>query len=381
MSKSGGGDRNAVYAAAQGRTFLQNELKNKSNEWIREFAGLVNDADTLDFLNHYCAIYEERGRDFLDTHMGRQVLQQASTRMMDEAFREGNVSQMQGAVGLTNSAKDGGDLLTESAARLANEGAIGLVLGPPGSGKTATTLDVARTWAARTGGAIVGNTAWEGYDEVVRSDRELLETMAHIQGPVLAIIDETAQELSGFGEGSKKAEAFSNSLTFVRKKEESHGPYAKKGSVLMVNHTRTKTAKAFRDLCSFAIEKPKRDDPGYAVLLESEGGKDRFEELAEYQGLTDTRERYDEHEPSEFRILGAEDDGGEDGPSAEDVARETHVETALRACLIQGQSYPDAANLVPYKDSWVGNRVREWKRGDYRDLLSEDDVPDEVETA
>ena len=381
MSQSGG-DRSAVYAAAQGRTFLAGELKNKPNEWIREFAGLVDDKDTLDFLNHYCSIYEERGMDFLDTHMGRQVLQQASTRMMDDAFRAGNVSQMQGAVGLTNSARDGGDLLSEAAARLANEGAIGLVLGPPGSGKTATTLDVARVWAARTGGAVIGNTGWDGYDEVVRSDRELLETMAHIQGPVLAIIDETAQELSGFGEGSKKAEQFSNSLTFVRKKEESHGPYAKKGSVLMVNHTRTKTAKAFRDLCSFAIEKPRRDDPGYAVLLDSEGGKDRFEESDEFKGLTDTRERYDEHEPSEFRIIGADgSEESEDGPSPEDVAKDTHIETVLRACLIQGQSYPDAADLVPYKDSWVGNRVREWRRGDYRDLLSEDEVDEMGKTA
>lgn len=381
MSQSGG-DRSAVYAAAQGRTFLAGELKNKPNQWIREFAGLVDDKDTLDFLNHYCSIYEERDKDFLDTHMGKQVLQQASTRMMDDAFRAGNVSQMQGAVGLTNSARDGGDLLSEAAGRLANEGAIGLVLGPPGSGKTATTLDIARVWAARTGGTIIGNTGWDGFDHVVRSDRELLETMASVKGPVLAVIDETAQELSGFGEGSKKAEQFSNSLTFIRKKEESHGPYAKKGSVLMVNHTRTKTAKAFRDLCSFAVEKPRRDDPGFAVLLDSEGGKDRFDEADEFKGLTDTRERYPEHEASEFRIIGADDDDdGEDGPSAADVERSTHVETALRACLIQGQSYLDAADLVPYKDSWVGNRVREWRRGDYRDLLPESEVPEERRTA
>jgi len=32
-------------------------------------------------------------------------------------------------------------------------------------------------------------------------------------------------------------------------------------------------------------------------------------------------------------------------------------------------SYADAAELVPYADSWVGDRVREWQRGDHRDLV------------
>jgi hypothetical protein len=35
-----------------------------------------------------------------------------------------------------------------------------------------------------------------------------------------------------------------------------------------------------------------------------------------------------------------------------------------------GASYPEAAELVDFKDSWVGNRVREWKRGEYRNLVA-----------
>jgi len=222
-------DSQSVYAAAQGREFLRGELEGKPNEWVREFAGLVDDRDTLDLLNYYCSLWNDVGEQFLDTRLAKIIIRSAATRSIDEAFRAGNVSQLQGMVGLTNHSAEGTDVLTDASERLENEGSIGLVLGPPGAGKTALTLDIARVWAARTGGYLVGNTTWDGFDEVVKSDTELLEYMASVEGPVLAVIDETAQELSGFGSGNKLAEAFSDSLTFIRKCEAKHGPYAKRG--------------------------------------------------------------------------------------------------------------------------------------------------------
>lgn len=380
MSRSG--SDSSVYAAAQGREFLRGALEEKPNEWVREFAGLIDDAETLDLLNYYASLWEQGlagDGNFLDTALASQIVRSASTRMADRAFREGNVSQMQGMVGLTNRARDGSDLLTAAAEQLENEGAIGLVLGPPGSGKTATTLDVARTWAARTGGAIIGNTAWEGFDRIVRSDREMLEAMAENEGPVLAVIDETAQELSGYGTDGPKAETFANALTFIRKKEGDHGPHPKRGSVLMVNHTRKRTAAAFRRLSTFGIEKPKRDDPGFARLLDSEGGQDGFEEKAEYKGLTDTRETYSEHEASEFRILGADGDADEQeaGPDPEEIKRRERV----RSYLIDskpwddgaGISQKDAAAKAGYGTSWATDRKKEWARGEWNDL---DGVPE-----
>jgi hypothetical protein len=281
-------------------------------------------------------------------------------------------------VGLTNRGADGADVLSDAAERLENEGAIGLMLGPPGAGKTALTLDIARTWAARTGGRLVGNTSWDGFDEVVSSDVELLEYMASVEGKVLAVIDETAQELSGFGSANKDAETFSNSLTFIRKRESAHGPHAKRGSVLMVNHTRTKTAKPFRDLCTFAVEKPSRNDQGRARLLDSEGGQDTFDEVKEYKGITDTRENYSEHEASEFHILGTDDEDDESadsGPSASEIRRQEAIRTTLRLCKPwsdEGESYSSAADTVGYSDSWVSDRVKEWRNGEWTEL---DDVP------
>ena len=371
-------DKSSAYAAAEGRDFLAGELRDKSPKYVREFAGLVDDRKTLDLLNYYCSLWREVGEDFLETRLADTLISNAATGTIDEAFRAGNISQLKGMTGLTSQTRDGDDLLSEAAKRLSDEGSIGLVLGPPGSGKTALTLDAARIWKARTGGTLIGNTSWDGFDSVVSSDLELLKKMGHTEGPVLSVIDETAQELSGFGSGNKAAEEFSDSLTFVRKKEEQHGPHAKKGSVLMVNHTRTKTAKCFRDLCTFAIEKPSRNDPGRARLLDSEGGKDSFEEEFTVQGITDTAENYSEHEASEFEIVGSDDGDGleeDDGPDADTVRREEAIRTAIQAVEYQDMNYGEAAGLVDYSKEWVGKVYRDWRDDDqHTEIVSKKEV-------
>lgn len=366
-------DQSESFAAAEGREFLAGELRDKDPKWIREFAGLVDDPKVLDLLNYYCSLWADEDDDFLDSALGMRILRNAATTTIDEAFRAGNVSQLKGMTGMTGQERDGEDLLSDAAGLLEHEGAIGLVLGPPGSGKTAVTLDVARVWKARTGGSVIGNTGWDGFDEVVQSDRELLEGMAERRGPVLAVIDETAQELSGFGSSNKAAEEFSDSLTFVRKKEAEHGPYPKKGSVLMVNHTKTKTAKPFRDLASFAVEKPSRSDPGRARLLDSEADQDTFQERYTATGLTDTAEQYPEHEASEFTILGDEDEEG-DQADPDDVRRQGHIETAIKAVSEQEMTYDDAASLVPYSKEWVGDIYRKWRdKNQYREIVPRED--------
>ena len=348
-----GNDKTGAYAAAELGSELRGEEPGRN---VRSFAGLVDDRRTLELLNYYDGLIDE---PIEDTEIGRLIIQNAATKTIDEAVRHGSVSQMKSATGLTGNERDGGDLYADAAAELSHEGAIGLVFGSPGAGKTATTLDVARSWKVRTGGSLIGNTSWDGYDRVVRSDREMLEAMAEIKGPVLAILDEIAQELSGFGSGNKAAEQFSDSLLFIRKKEEEHGPHPKRGSVLLVGHTRTKTAKSIRRVASFAINKPSRSDPGIAQLLTSKGGEDKFEEEGDYRGLTDTAENYPEHEASEFAIELKEDDDGDESIDEDSVRKDEHIRTAIKAAD-SGMTYEQAAELVPYTSDWVGKMYRGW---------------------
>jgi len=105
---------------------------------------------------------------------------------MDEAVRHGSVSQMKSATGLTGNDKDGQDLYARAAKELGHEGSIESCLGVPALARLQTTIDIAQSWRVRTGGTIIGNTTWEGSDYQIHSDVDMLETMASIDGPVLA---------------------------------------------------------------------------------------------------------------------------------------------------------------------------------------------------
>ena len=345
---------NIAYAAAE----LASTLRDESTERVRGWAGLIDDPDTLAILNRADAVLEEPVEE---TPLGREIIRAAATETIDHAAKTANVSQMKSATGLTNQNESKEEFFTQVASRLTHEGAVGLVFGSPGAGKTSVVLDTATVWRAITGGRVVANIDWDGADAQFYSDDEMLETMAGYQGPVLAVLDEIAQELSGFGTGSKKAEAFSDSLLFIRKRQEEHGEYAKRGSVLSVAHTRTKTAKEIRRVASFAVEKPDRTRPDRARVLESEGGKDEWEEQACYQGITDTVETYDEYQASEFTV--SEEYDSENGTGG--GGKQDDIETALR--LYYGEADltgREAADAVGKSDTWFYNQKTAFESGD-----------------
>lgn len=347
---------NNAYAAAE----LATALRDDPGEHVRNWAGLVDDRDTLALLNHLDTVLPVPVEE---TQVGREIIANAATETIDESVRAGNVSQMKAATGLTNQSEKKERFFVEIADRLTHEGAVGLVFGSPGSGKTSIVLDTAQVWRAVTGGHVIANVDWEGADAQFSSDQEMLELMASYQGPVLAILDEIAQELSGFGTGSKKAEAFSDSLLFIRKRQEEHGEYAKRGSVLSVAHTRTKTAKEIRRVASFAVEKPDKTRPDKARILESEGGKDEWQELNTYQGITDTAETYDEYQASEFAVSADYDDDG-DSDSAESAEKRQAIQTALSLHLEQGMTQQQAGKAVGYSSGWVSDKVQKYRNGE-----------------
>jgi len=357
---------NAIYASAEVAT----QQREEPGEHVRSWAGLIDDPQTLAVLNRADSLLDVPVEQ---TQLGREIIAMAATETIDESVRAGNVSQMKQATGLTNQSEKKERFFVEVGERLTHEGAVGLVFGSPGSGKTSLVLDTAQVWRAITGGKVIANVNWEGADAQFYSDEEMLETMASYQGPVLAILDEVAQELSGFGTGSKKAEAFSDSLLFIRKRQEEHGEHAKRGSVLSVAHTRTKTAKEIRRVASFAVEKPDKTRPHIARILESEGGKDEWQELNTYQGITDTAETYDEYQASEFHVSEEydDDDGSEEGHKGDEWHEK--AERALRLHLVEGWTQERAGKAVGYSEGWVANRAKEHRNNELELSLESDE--------
>lgn len=72
--------------------------------------------------------------------------------------------------------------------------------------------------------------------------------------------------------------------------------------------------------------------------------------------------------------LGEDGEDAEDAPSPEEIERREQIKVAIR--LYEpwnddtSRSYEEVADAIAEKsDSWVGNRVREWKKGKHRDLV------------
>jgi hypothetical protein len=374
--------KDVVYAAAQGREYLRGQLDGKSPEYVRRFAGMVDDRQTLDLLNHLCSIWHPRRDDqapdnFLSTALAEEIITSAHTRSIDEAYRSGNVSQLQGMVGLTNHTRDGGEAIPDMAAELSREGTIGGVVGRPGSGKTAIGIDVSNTWKAVTGGTVVTNiTSWGRADYHATSASELKRLMGEIDGQVLALIDEGSQSLTSKGSEAVDADAFAKFLKYIRKQEDGD-EYAKQGSALIIGHTKRDTGADIRRLYNFLIEKPNPNDPTKARILESESGKDQFSVRAEYSGITDTSEQYNEHEASEFTVDLDDEDDQDDTPTAEEIRKDEQRKTALRRKL-DGATHKEAAKAVDYGRGWVGDVWVAWKEdGEYRNLV---DWPDDLDT-
>lgn len=371
----GNDNSDKAYSAAELGDFARGELGAKENDLLRPFAGMVGDRDRVDFLNYLDSLLTEDDRvkgGLMDTSLGREMVSNSGTVAADRAAEEGNVSQMQSIVGLTSNQGEGGDLLTRAARKLSDEGAIGLTFGPPGAGKTATVLDVSLVWKAVTGGVVLSNIdAPEVIDHHVTTDQEALQRMQSTPKPCLLALDEVRDQLKA--DNRKRAEQFGQALRLIRKKEDGDD-YAKRGSALMVAHTQNGTAPVIRRLATFGLRKPDREQPGYVELLDSVGSVDEWYPDGEFSGLTDTAVDYDEHEASEFHVV-LEEESDEEEVDPDEVRKTAQIETAIRAVKPwsddEGMSQIDAVELVDFGRGWVGDRCREWKRGDHRDLVAD----------
>lgn len=372
----GNDNSDKAYSAAELGDFARGELGAKENDLLRPFAGMVGDRDRVDFLNYLDSLLSEDERvkgGLMETPLGREMVTNSGTVAADRAAKEGNVSQMQSIVGLTSNQGEGGDLLTRAARKLSDEGAIGLTFGPPGAGKTATVLDVALVWKAVTGGVVLSNIdAPEVADHHVTTDQEALKRMQATPKPCLLALDEVRDQLKA--DNRKRAEQFGDALRLIRKKEDDD-QYAKRGSALLVAHTKNGTAPVIRRLSTFGIRKPDRQQPDYVELLDSVGGEDDWFPESEFKGLTDTAVDYDEHESSKFHVVLQSDEDDEDDVDPEQVRKQTQIETAIRAVKPwsddEGMSQVEAVELVDFGRGWVGDRCREWKRGDHRNLVAD----------
>jgi hypothetical protein len=386
-----GQGKTQMWASAEFGSYMAGELEDRDPEHINDWAGKVDSKEDLNLLNFLADIWplNDHPKQFEETRIFDSVFTSSNTRHSDGNINHGNTSAMKAQTRITDNSHDADDVLPVIMDHLKQEGTIAVLCGPPGTGKSALLLKILRYFQLVVAGHIFTNVGWDGADEIVSTDMELLEAMASVEGQTLGGIDETNRGgLTGEGTDKKTANKFADRMTMVRKLEREHGPYAKQGSVVAVSHNWSKMAKPAREMATLVIEKPSPKRKDKVVLYKSPGGKDTREQVGQpFTGLTDTRETYREHESSSFDVVLDDDSDDDDGDSLteEEVARRQAVKTAIKAAKPwtddDGMGYREIADtsedgqhsngLVDKSKSWVGDRVREWKDGQHRDLVDD----------
>lgn len=378
---------NSIYSAAQLREFLEGNLSGKESR-AHPHAGMVDDEGQQEILNLLATVYDSGQHAALpdrleDTTTYDEVAANSATEMLTEAVDQGNVTQIQHAVGLVDSDTDDGQAAKQRLAKaLAREGAIILVTGPPGSGKTATALDAARMAATMENAHLLGNIrSWSAIDgdDVVEDSEALGSRMGQVDGRCIAVVDEAAQVLRQGGKNQQEAEKFARDLKLVRKYLPDRGDqYARKGSAVIIAHTLKGVGAEIRRVVQEVWNKPSATDPGRVEILDvaTDGGS--MDRTASFKGLTDTRESYNENEGSRFDVpLGDDDEDDGDEVDVEEIKRRSAIEHVIR----QVEPWTDdggipasrAAGSVDYTERWAQEKVREWKDGEWRDLVEEPD--------
>lgn len=367
----------AVYAAGQAREFLSNALDGKENTWIYEYAGYVDDPKVLDWLNYHCSIYEDHGENFLETRKAQIVLASAGTHTANDAFAEGNPSQLQGLVGLVDHTDDAADPSTRDwmRRRVVDSAYVGFITGGMGKGKTDFAIELSDGWQYETRGQIASNMDHFTDQDKCIQDFDTLEDWFKKGGDKLFIFDESGQEAKGGGQSGLAAQVLGKMIRLIRKAED--GNPDDKRCILFIDQTEMGIEKDLRRLVREAGDTWRKRSPQVVEVHEDivDGLSDKPTKTI--RNIPKTRLNYNTNRGSEFDLISAlEDEYEADDP--EEIRKSVYKEQAIRSYLNNNDmSYRDVAEDVlnnEFGKSWVSDRVHEWKKGQHRDLVDANEV-------
>lgn len=368
-------DDNEVYTAAQVREFLDGHADRDAEAYPHAF---IEDERTRRLLTvlrqswdpHDAANPSEVPATADELELYQKMLRAAATEDLAAAIRNGDVPRMKTHTGDTSERADisGMHALDQIRDIVTRTAGIFYEIGHMGHGKTDFAVLLAQQWKREHPDGEVGTNikTLEEKDEFVPSFDAVKDWMEEPEEVVLAgevtpkllIIDEASSHLGGGGEQGYQARQLLGPLIFKIRK---YG-----GSAIIVGHDGKNVTPIVRELATI-IEKTGKKEAGF---YESINNRDPQDEILRVEGIPPTDWRYNHREATDFEWQrGADKDTDTDADSDDksDLWKAA-VYTAIQL-KESGATHREAAENIPYGKDWVGDRWKEYQRGELDDVI------------
>jgi len=337
-------------------------------------AGKVQNTDKRQLMSYLASVHDG---DITETDIYRDIVRNEATESLTDAINEGNVSEMQFAVGMVDHSEGHADRNAQAWLRnqILDEAYVGWVTGGMGSGKTDFAFDRADDFHHATRGRVGTNveSAVTSNDHIegVYGYEELDAFFKESSTDTIMVLDETDQRLSGKGKDGQYADALADSLKLIRKGDSSQCYRA----ILLIGQTIRGAGKELRRLIKSNGHLYHKTSKTTVEVYKNvvSGELENKSPDREITGVRGTRYDFDTGEESGFDMSAALGENSDEDEDSE-LSRQQAIAIVLRAHKPwtdeSGVSQADAADSVGYSAGWVCDRVREWRNGEYRELVN-----------
>lgn len=365
----------------------------RANEFVREFAGEVEDRDRREWLRALEQAYERAYRrgwlsesapaSIKDLALYRELRGAAETETFSRRVDEGAGEKLRAHVGSQSDEVDvsGWDDIEQIRAIAAQRPFMLYIYGEPGTGKTASALKITRHHVDQAEEYIeVGTNIRTAVEQTDRIDRyvrnwdELQDWMikdeqAVMSGgvtPKIFIFDEASSHASGGGmDGWETMIKLATLIYKIRK----YG-----GSIIIIGHDGKDLHPAVRELCQ-VLHKTEKESARFYETIKNRSGKDPI--TPEISGWPDTKWDYEDLDPAPWSWSR---DSGEDGVEggAGDITRELAYKEMAIALIVkerQSESPLSHAKIAKqklngmYSPEWVRQKWNEFEAGHHREIV------------
>lgn len=274
-----------AYKAAQLVEFLRenDEFKKAPANW---WAPLIEDRDTLDYLNHLESTIDE---PIWETKMGKKIIRKSANESVWKAVQQESLSAMSAHRGFPYSSNVGGTRRLLDLTDRIEDGYISYIYGDMGTGKTDFAIFLAELWKRQNSGLVGSNIqSLEQKDDFIERFDDL-EDWIQAPSEKLFIFDEASSHASGYGSDAGNVTKYLRQLLRTFRKNGAN--------LLIIGHTGKDIHPDIRRLATDIIHKESKSEATLYNYVEDGTPEDQKGSL---DGIEPTAWSFDTKEESRW---------------------------------------------------------------------------------